>query len=318
MSFLKIFLNWVKFLKIPIKSSKVKQEKESLIIKLSESHALIDSLKSKNTMLFNTINTLENKLKDSEDLLNKFSSDNLKGMLCIHTDISNKPDLIINDLSASTSHAFDSELDSIIIKHVIVDTACLDNSENSYLIDGEKPKSKESRTQGKFVHTCHNCGKIGHIKPNCYLLKFHRPWNKQVAPKKDNIAKPSSDKYVTPHRRHLSQESKNFVLCKNANLKIVEPVKNYFSKQSQPTCHHCGVTGHIRPHCHQIWHQKPWIKKKEPKTSKSSSKPSKPHQASRQKQQYPQRGSPSCRHIGKNGHTNAKYFKEKPHKPKKV
>jgi hypothetical protein len=41
-----------------------------------------------------------------------------------------------------------------------------------------KPKPKESGTQGKFVPTCHNCGKIGHIRPNCYLLKSHRPWNK--------------------------------------------------------------------------------------------------------------------------------------------
>jgi hypothetical protein len=54
-------------------------------------------------------------------------------MLCIHSDISNKPDFIVDDLSASTSHAYDSELDSIVIKPVIVDTACLDNSENSCL-----------------------------------------------------------------------------------------------------------------------------------------------------------------------------------------
>jgi len=99
---------------------KVKQEKESLIIKLSKSHALIDSSKFKNTMLFNIIDTLENKLKESKDLLEKFSSNNLKGMLSIHTDISNKPDLIIDDLSASTlqastSPASDSELDSVSI-----------------------------------------------------------------------------------------------------------------------------------------------------------------------------------------------------------
>jgi hypothetical protein len=96
---------------------KVKQEKKSLIIQLSESHVLIDSLKSENTMLLNTIDALENKLE-------KFSSDNLKSMFCIHTDISNKPDLIIDDLSASTSHTSDSELDSNVIKPVIVDTAC--------------------------------------------------------------------------------------------------------------------------------------------------------------------------------------------------
>jgi len=112
---------------------KVKQEKEFLIIQLSELHALIDSLKSKNTMLFNIVDSLEIKLKEYEDLLKKFSSDNLKGMFCLHSDISNKPDLIVDDLSASTSHASDSELDSIDIKTVIVDTACLDNSEKFLL-----------------------------------------------------------------------------------------------------------------------------------------------------------------------------------------
>jgi hypothetical protein len=140
---------------------KVKQEKEPLIIQLFESHALIDSLKSKNTMLFYIIDSLEKKLK-------KFSSDNLKSMLCIHSNISNKPDLIVDNLSTSTSYATDSELDSIIIKHVIEDIACLDNFENSCLNNCVKPKSKDTGTQahGKFVPTCHNCGKIGHIRPN--------------------------------------------------------------------------------------------------------------------------------------------------------
>jgi hypothetical protein len=62
-------------------------------------------------------------------------------MFCIHTDISNKPDLIVDDLSASTSHAFDLELDSIVIKPMIVDTACLDNS---CLNNCVMPKPKES------------------------------------------------------------------------------------------------------------------------------------------------------------------------------
>jgi hypothetical protein len=72
MSSLRIFLKLSKIYKNSNKElKKVKQEKESLIIKLSESHALIDSLKSKNIMLFNTIDTLENKLKESEDILKK-------------------------------------------------------------------------------------------------------------------------------------------------------------------------------------------------------------------------------------------------------
>jgi hypothetical protein len=174
-------------------------------------------------------------------------------MLSIHTDISNKSDSIVYDLSTSTSHASDFELDSIVIKPVIVDTACLDNVENSCLNNYVKPKSKELWTQCKFVFICYNCEKIGHIRPNYYLLKSHRPWTKYVAPKKVKIEDTSSDKYVPPHRRHLSQEGKNFVLCKNANLQIAEHVKKISSKQRQATCHHCGVTEHIKPR-HQIRH----------------------------------------------------------------
>jgi hypothetical protein len=114
----------------PKEFKKVKQEKESLIIQLSESHVLIDSLEYENTMLLNIIDELENKLA-------KFSSDNLKSMLCIHSYVSNKSYLTVDDLSTSTSHASDFELD---IKLVIEDTTCLDNS---CLNNHVMPKSKE-------------------------------------------------------------------------------------------------------------------------------------------------------------------------------
>jgi hypothetical protein len=206
-----------------------------LIVQLSESHALIDSLKSKIPCLFDIIGTLENKLKESENLLKKFSSDNLKSMLCIHSAISNKPGLIA-DLSTSTSHASDSKLDSVDIKPMIVDAAC---SENSCLNNYVKPNTKDSGTQGKFVPICHHCGKVGHIRPKCYLLKSHRPWKKQEDSRKGFIEKTFSDKYVPPHRRHISQRGKDFVICENANLKFAEPFKKHFSKRSQPTYYHC-------------------------------------------------------------------------------
>jgi hypothetical protein len=120
---------------------KIKQEKESLFLQLSEPHVLIDSLKSKTTMLFDTIDALENKLKELKDLLEKFSSNNLKSMLCIHIDISNKPDFIVNDLSTSISQASNPKLNYIDIKPVIEDTACLDNS---CLTNHVMPNSKES------------------------------------------------------------------------------------------------------------------------------------------------------------------------------
>jgi hypothetical protein len=168
---------------------KIKQEKESLILQLSESHVLIESLKSENTMLFDTVDALENKFKESEDLLEKFSSNNLKSMLCIHTDIFNKPDLIVNDLSTSTSHASNFELDSTDIKPVIEDTDCLDNY---CLTNHVMPNSKESGIQGKFIPKFHNCGKIDYIMPNCYLLKSHKLWIKQDALRKSEVEDSSS------------------------------------------------------------------------------------------------------------------------------
>jgi hypothetical protein len=116
-------------------------------------------------MLLYIIDALENKLE-------KFSCNNLKSMLCIHSDVSNKPDLTVDDLSTSTSHASDSELASVDIKPVIIDAACF---ENSCLDNCVMPNSKDLGTQGKFVPICHNCRKIGHIRPNYYLLKSRIP-----------------------------------------------------------------------------------------------------------------------------------------------
>lgn len=157
----------------------MKQEKESWVSQLSESRALIDSLKSKNTMLVETIKSLENKLKEYNKFLNKLSSDNLKNMLYVQKDVSNKPSVTNDDLSASSSHASNSEIKSLLVKpvkveEVKVNIACLDNCENSCLNNCVKPKFNDhlgKQTQAKFVPTCHYCGIIGHIKPNCYLLK---------------------------------------------------------------------------------------------------------------------------------------------------
>jgi len=265
----------------PKELKKVKQEKEYLIVQLSESHVLIDSLRFENIMLFYIIDTLDNKLKESEDLLKKFSSDNLKSMLCIHSDISNKPALIVDDMSTSTSHASDSELDSIDIKPMIVDTACL---ENSCLNNQVMPRSKESGTRGKFVPTCHNCEKIDHIRLNCYLLKFHRPWIKQDAPRKSEVEDSSSSKYVPLHMRHV--KGKGNVICKNANYNSAENVKKHSNKRSLPTCHHCGITGHIRPKCPQLQAHKSKVQKELPTRATSETLPPTTLQAPQHQQQF--------------------------------
>jgi hypothetical protein len=196
----------------------------------------------------------------------------LKSMLRIHTDIFNKPDLIVNDLSTSTSHASDFELDSIDIKPVTEDTACLDNS---CLTNHVMPNSKESRIQGKFIPKCHNYGKIGHIRPNCYLLKPHRPWIKQDALRKSEVEDSSTSKYVPQHRRHI--KGKGNIVCRNANHIFTEKVKQHSNKRSLPTCHHCSITSNIRPKCPLLQAQKKKAQRKLPTKTTSGTLPSVGH-----------------------------------------
>jgi len=143
---------------------------------------------------------------------------------------------------------------------VIVNTACLDNS---CLNNCVMPKSKDTGTQahGKFVHTCHNCGKIGHIRPNCYFLKSHRPWIKQDAMRKSEVDDSSSSKYVPPHRRHI--KGKGNVICKNANHNFAENTKKHSNKR-KATFHHCSITCHIRPNCPHLQAQKSKVQKELP------------------------------------------------------
>jgi hypothetical protein len=152
-------------------------------------------------------------------------------------------------MSNSTSHVSDSELDSIDVKPMIVHTTCL---ENSCLNNCVKPESKDTGTQahGKFVPTCYNCGKIGHIRPNCYFLRSHRPWIKQDALRKSEAEDSSSSKYVPPHRRHI--KGKGNIICMNANHNFAENTKKHSTKRSLPTCHHCGITCHIQPNCQHL------------------------------------------------------------------
>jgi hypothetical protein len=81
---------------------------KSLVTKLSKSHALIDSLKSENLLLGSKVDFLENKLKESETCLEKFSSNSLENMM--HTKNS---DCDESELSFDSNAALSSNNDSI-------------------------------------------------------------------------------------------------------------------------------------------------------------------------------------------------------------
>jgi hypothetical protein len=165
------------------------------------------------------------------------------------------------------------------------------------------PKSKESGTRGKFVCTCHNCGKIGHIRPNCYLLKSHRSWIKQDALRKGKVENSSSSKYVPPHRRHI--KGKGNVICKNANHNSTENVKKHLNKRSLPTCHHCGITGHIRSTCPQLQNLK--VQRKLPTRAISGTIPPMALQAPRHQQKFV-----PANQSGKPKKNKSRLYKRKP------
>jgi chromosome segregation ATPase len=80
----------------------LKSEKESLANDLSKSQNLIDSLKSEIYVLVEKSVSLENELNVSKELSRNSSSDNLKSFLCIEESVSNKLSMIVDNTGAST------------------------------------------------------------------------------------------------------------------------------------------------------------------------------------------------------------------------
>jgi hypothetical protein len=180
--------------------------------------------------------SLENNLKDSKELSQKSSSDNLIFFLCVDK----KHSMIIVNVGSSTSHVSKFERNTLFvkpmnIKEVKANIVCLDKGKTSSLNNCLKPKSKTSskkQTHAKFVPTCYHCGIIGHIILNYFQFKSQRLWKDSTTPKKEkcdieSCLPRSKSNYIPPHKR---QHSQRFV----------------------PTYHHCGKVGHIQPNCFKL------------------------------------------------------------------
>jgi hypothetical protein len=115
-------------------------------------------------------------------------------------------------------------------------------------------------------------------------LKSHRPWIKQDTLRKSEVEDSSSAKYVPPHRRHI--KGKGNVICKNANHNSAENVKKHSNKRSLPTCHHYGITGHIRPKCPQLQAEKSKVHRELPTRATTVILPLMALQALRHQQQF--------------------------------
>jgi hypothetical protein len=93
----------------------LEHEKESILTTLSESHALIDSLKYVNLVLCSKVDLLENKLKESKTQLEKLSSNSLENMLHTQNFDCDKSELSF-DCHVALSSNNDSTSEIIFVK----------------------------------------------------------------------------------------------------------------------------------------------------------------------------------------------------------
>jgi ribosomal protein L34E len=124
--------------------------------------------------------------------------------------------------------------------------------------------------------------------------------------RKSEVDDSSSAKYVPPHRRHI--KGKGNVICKNANHNFAKNTKKHSNKRSLPTCHHCGITGHIRFKCPQL--QKLKVQRKLQTRATSGTLPPTALQAPPHQQQFV-----PVYQSGKSKKYKSRSYKRKPQKP---
>jgi hypothetical protein len=220
----------------------------------------MNTIKTERDTLLQKITKLEDKLMDAQLQLEKFSDNKITQMLTGQKCSSDKTGIeyvtIDSSNIASTSRTV-SVKDSGSEPQNNKGKAIMVSCENDNTIPAKSEHSVE-----RSLPTCHNCWMVGHIRPNCGQLKFSRTWNKKNAPMKEkDVEEHSKPKYVPPHRRQPTQK---FV----------------------PICHHCGLSGHIRPKCPHVLVQRSKVKKELPKKDSESTRPPRKHHAQRKLSRY--------------------------------
>ena len=141
----------------------VNLEKDEFIVRLDESN-------KKNEFFRKQISSQDEKMKSLEQELVE-SNAKIENLTCIKSAVDNR----------SVSVSFKSKTEKVYIPHFK-----RNNKENAYFarldkgkssdVDADvfKPKSKptvKEHNKSVFVPTCHLCGVVGHIRPNCSLMR---------------------------------------------------------------------------------------------------------------------------------------------------
>jgi hypothetical protein len=167
------------------KLKEVNLEKDKLSSTLTESHAILDTLKSENHSLIAKVKSLDNDLNDSRNHLKKFSNEKLNHMLHNQKHSFDRIGLGFDKSVVSSTNVV-SPSKSIFVKSVCKEKNLAKKKEmlpsvsrgkkgkgiliDSYVSRANMPKNQPTQ---RFIPTCHHCGKIGHIRPNCFQLNNH-------------------------------------------------------------------------------------------------------------------------------------------------
>jgi hypothetical protein len=172
------------------KLKEVNLEKDKLSSTLTESHVILDTLKSENHSLIAKVKSLENDLNDSRNHLKTFSNEKLNHMLHNQKHSFDRTGLGFDkSVVSSTNVVSPSKL--IFVKPVCKEENLAKKKEmlppvsrgkkgkeiltDSYVSRSTPRRAHMPRNQPtqRFIPTCHHCGKIGHIRPNCFQLNNH-------------------------------------------------------------------------------------------------------------------------------------------------
>jgi hypothetical protein len=265
---------------------KLRESNQKKLIKLN-------TMKTESDTLLQKISDLEDKLMDAQLQLEKFSDNKIAQMLTGQKCLFDKTGLgyVATDSPniAYTSRIVffkpsGSEPQNDKGKAIVV--SCENNNTTP-------AKSKHSTERS--LPTCHHCGIVEHIRPNCGKLKLPRTWNKKNAPKKEkDVEEHSKTKYVPPHRRQFIQK---FI----------------------PIFHLCGLSGHIRPKCPHVLVQRSKVKKELLKKDSASTIPLRKHQAQGKLSRYALvYKTPICNQCGVHNHVRPRGPQPQKDPPRKI
>ena len=225
--------------------SKFRCKKDDLIAKLNKSNKLVEKYKK----------LVENSLE------------RLKEFECLNMDLDAKLVLsnkLVDDLKCENEslkmHAkcliaepVDKNDDNICCNHVVVSDfvsiVCSTSKDKSMYIPPHKKNQKVERKAlkpkplfrshpkelngSKFVSNCHHCGVIGHIRPQCSMLKKEQNHDAKSLPKK-----PSGSKHIICHHcsafGHLRPHYSKFHALKRIKRKEKLELLGSCTKKSKP------------------------------------------------------------------------------------